>query len=70
MSLDEAIHAYTKLTEYVFSGATISGMAGYQKANLRRALKSMIKSATGHEDTMMKEKTRSLYGCQTQVASE
>lgn len=57
LSMDQAIAAYVKLVEKVFSDKKVIGTSGpseYKGSKLREALKSMVRDVTGNENERMK----------------
>lgn len=68
MPLDQAISAYVKLMEKVFSDKKMVGThepSEYKGTKLRESLKSMIRDAIGNENEQMKEIQETEGGCKT-----
>jgi hypothetical protein len=68
MSVDQALMAYGKLLEKVFSDKksfSTHRSSTYKAKNLREALQSMVRGATGNEGERMIDKQGNPEGCKT-----
>lgn len=53
MSVDEAIIAYTSLSEQVFSDVKWAGAQQYKASKLEEVLKDIVRAKTGNSETRM-----------------
>ncbi|KAG8710775.1 hypothetical protein FRC09_020939 [Ceratobasidium sp. 395] len=70
LDVDQAISAYSKLVESVFSEKKIvsaSGSGTFKAGKLEEELKRMVREATGDEDTLMMEMQHNEEDCRVMV---
>lgn len=53
MTVEEAINAYTSISEQVFSDAKWAGAQQYKASKLEEVLKDIVRAKTGHSETRM-----------------
>ncbi|KAG8778912.1 hypothetical protein FRC12_024747 [Ceratobasidium sp. 428] len=71
LDVDQAIAAYSKLVESVFSETKIVSMSGsgtFKAGKLEEELKNMVREATGDEDTLMMRAQHNQEDCKVYVA--
>lgn len=54
MTVDEAIKAYTSLSEQVFSDSKWVGRQQYKSSKLEEVLKNIVRAKTGSSETRMR----------------
>ncbi|KEP48405.1 putative kinesin light chain [Rhizoctonia solani 123E] len=67
MPIDKAIDEYRKLMKVVFAEKKLVGPTTYKKTKLQRALRSMIREATGNEEEPMLRREIDGSKCKTAV---
>ncbi|KAG8793093.1 hypothetical protein FRC12_003898 [Ceratobasidium sp. 428] len=70
LNVDQAIAAYLKLVNAVFSGKKLlstSGSGTFKAAILEEELKKMVREATGNEDTLMMRRQHNEEDCKVMV---